>query len=77
LTSVLIFTFLAQDIVIKEISMKMTYQDGMDACLNDDLRLCSSMEICRNGMNVTGGSLRDIYWVPIADYYNRWINIGE
>jgi hypothetical protein len=65
--------------VIKEMSMTMTYQDGMDACLNDGLRLCSSMEICRDGKNVTGGSVKYVtgYWVPIADYYNNWISIGK
>jgi hypothetical protein len=51
----------------------------MDACLNDGLRLCSSMEICRDGKNVTGGSVKYVtgYWVPIADYYNNWISIGK
>ena len=56
--------------------MTMTYQDGMDTCINDDLRLCSSMEICRDDKNVIGGSVKDLFYVPVADYYNRWIQIG-
>ncbi|XP_028403045.1 uncharacterized protein LOC114525810 [Dendronephthya gigantea] len=67
----------SNDVVIKEISPAMTYQDGMDACLSEGLRLCSSMEICRDGKHVSGGSVRNTHWAPVADYYNRWINTGS
>ena len=68
---------LANDVFIKEISTAMTYQDGMDTCLIDGLRLCSSMEICRDSKHVSGGSVRSNHWAPVADYYNRWISTGK
>ena len=68
--------FSANDIVTKELPLTMTYQEAMVSCINDDLRLCSSMEICRDGKNVVGGTVKSYQYVPVADYYNRWIQIG-
>ena len=54
-----------------------TYSGAMDICLQRNMRLCSTKEICRDGKTPYGGVINGNHFVPVSDNYNHWIQIGK
>lgn len=64
-------------IIKTELPGTMTYEDGMEVCLKENRRLCSSGEVCAGGSVPLGGVLDGDKWAPVSNSYNEWVQIGK
>lgn len=55
----------------------ISYQLAVSNCKADGNELCSSKTICKDGKTPYSGVIPGNHWVPVADNYNEWIQIGK
>ena len=60
-------------ITIHSLPKTITYQLAVSNCEADGKKLCSSKTLCKDGKTPFPGD----HWVPVADNYNEWMQIGK
>ena len=55
----------------------MSYQQATSSCKSDGKEVCSSKVICKDRKTPYGGIKSGDHWVPVADSFNEWIQIGR
>jgi hypothetical protein len=64
-------------IAVKLVTETISYQQAISNCKLDEKELCSSKTICKDGKIPYSGVIPGDHWVPVADSFNEWIQIGK